>query len=216
MSALVFEHSGKQKRSLISGVEAALELPGFASSDEAKAIESALQDIQASIESETVSTQFMRQRTAETRSYIERLYDSLATAKILTAKVAMHLDSEWRNRLFEQLDDLLDADDWHEEDPPFGAGSYMTFLRLIILLNPMRRPGLGVSNAGNLIAAWTNTEDRLTFELMPNDNVRWALSCIVDGERERAVGDAQVARIPQILAPYSPERWFDAGYIPAA
>ncbi len=138
----------------------------------------------------------------------EKLYDTLARVKLLTAQVAMHLDTEWRSRIFEQLDDLLDAEDWHEDDDPIDASSFETFLRMIILHNPSRRPGFGVSNRGYLIAAWTSGSDRLTMECRPNDTVRWVLSCEVDGETERAAGETAVRRLMEVLAPYSPPRWF--------
>ena len=138
----------------------------------------------------------------------EKLYDALARVKLLTAQVAMHLDTEWRNRIFEQLDDLLDAKDWHEDDDPINASSFETFLRMIIFHNPSRRPGFGVSKCGYLIAAWTSGSDRLTIECRPNDTVRWVLSCEVDGETERASADTPVRRLMEVLAPYNPPRWF--------
>ena len=138
----------------------------------------------------------------------EKLYDALARVKLLTAQVAMHLDTEWRSRIFEQLDDLLDAEDWHEDDDPIKVSSFETFLRMIIFHNPSRRPGFGVSNRGYLIAAWTSGSDRLTTECLPNDKVRWVLSCEVDGETERAAGETPVRRLMEVLAPYSPPRWF--------
>ena len=138
----------------------------------------------------------------------EKLYDALAGIKLLTAQVAMHLDAEWRSRLFDQLDDLLDVEDWHEDDIPIKASSFKTFLRMIIFHNPSRRPGFGVSNRGYLIAAWTNDSDRLTVEFLPSDTARWVLSCEVDGETERAAGATPVRRLMEVLAPYSPRRWF--------
>lgn len=138
----------------------------------------------------------------------ERLYDALARVKLLTARVSMHLDTEWRSRIFEQLDDLLDAEDWHEGDDPIKASSFETFLRMIIFHNTLRRPGFGVSNRGYLIAAWTSGSDRLTTEFLPNDKVRWVLSCEVDDETERAAGETPVRRLMEVLAPYSPPRWF--------
>ena len=138
----------------------------------------------------------------------ERLYDALARVKLLTAQVSMHLDTEWRSRIFEQLDDLLDAEDWHEDDDPIKASSFETFLRMIIFHNTLRRPGFGVSNRGYLIAAWTSGSDRLTTEFLPNDKVRWVLSCEVDDETERAAGETPVRRLMEVLAPYSPPRWF--------
>ena len=39
-----------------------------------------------------------------TKSLEERLFDALASVKVLTSKIAMHLDRKWRDRLFAQLD----------------------------------------------------------------------------------------------------------------
>ena len=142
------------------------------------------------------------------QSLPEKLYDALARVKLLTAQVSMHLDTEWRSRIFEQLDDLHDAEDWHEDDDPIKASSFETFLRMIIFHNPSRRPGFGVSNRGYLIAAWTSGSDRLTIEFLPNDKVKWVLSCEVDDETERAAGETPVRRLMEVLAPYSPPRWF--------
>jgi hypothetical protein len=132
----------------------------------------------------------------------------LARAKVMTSQVAMYLDRDWRDRLFAQLDDLLNVDDWHEDDEPMLIASFETFLRLILHQKPERRPGLGLSHRGHLIAAWTAGADRLTLEFLRDDAIRWSLSCDITGERERAAGETHVARLPEILKPYSPERWF--------
>jgi hypothetical protein len=133
----------------------------------------------------------------------------------MTSNVVMHLDREWRDRLFAQLDDLLDVQDWHEDDEPLLDESFRTFLRLILYQQPKRRPGLGLSHRGHLVAAWTTGADRLTLECAPGDTIRWVLSCQIDGEHERAAGETHVARLPEILRPYGPDRWFaDADQTP--
>jgi len=152
----------------------------------------------------------------QAKSTAERLYDSLAEAKQLTAQVAMHLDSDLRRRLFAQLDDLLNLDDWHDDDTPLTGSSFSTFLRMILFVNPDRRPGLGLSNHGNLVAAWTVGGDRLTIECLPKDTVRWSLSCEIDGDRERAAGETQVVRLPDVLNSFKPQRWFARGSHSAA
>lgn len=149
-----------------------------------------------------------KRKSAVARTLAEKLYDSLADTKIRTSQVAMHLDESWRKRLFTQLDDLLDADDWHKEDEPVVGASFGTFLRMIVYQAPERRPALGVSNRGNLIAAWTSGADRLTLEFLPEDLVRWVLSCEIDGEIERAAGESPVRRLPLVMSAYQPDRWF--------
>jgi hypothetical protein len=141
----------------------------------------------------------------------ERLYDALARAKVRTSQVAMHLDRAWRTKLFQQLDALLDAEEWESGDSPLQEASFSTFLRTMIALDPDRRPGLGLTPSGNLIAAWTSGQDRLTLEFLPNGDVRWLLSCYDDERIERAAGETSVGRLPAALAPYAPARWF-GGY----
>lgn len=158
----------------------------------------------------------VRARQHASATTAERLYTALADAKVLTSKVAMHLSADWRARLFAQLDDLMNIQDWHDDDQPVLRTSFATFLRMIINQNPERRPGLGVSHQGNLIAAWSDSADRLTIEFLPNDLARWVLSCEIDGERERAAGETPIARLPEVLRPYKPERWFSDGRKAAA
>jgi hypothetical protein len=147
----------------------------------------------------------------------EQLYDALAAFKIRTAAVAMHLDRGRRSKLFGQLDSLLALDDWEREDAPPTIDSYSTLLRMLMLLRPQRRPGLGASADGHLIATWTAGADRLTIECMSKDIVRWHLSATIDGERERAAAETPLLRLAAVLRPYGPERWFqNANHLPAA
>lgn len=146
------------------------------------------------------------------RSLEEQLYDALAAFKIRTAAIAMHLDRDWRSKLFAQLDSLLSIESWEEEDLPPTVASFYVFLRLITFIKPERRPGLGATHDGNLIAAWTVGGDRLTIECLRQDKVRWALAVGPEGNRESAAGITGVARIAEVLEPYNPARWFsDAG-----
>jgi hypothetical protein len=138
----------------------------------------------------------------------ERLYDALAACKIRTAAVAMHLDPDWRIRFFRQLDNLMDIDNWEKEDLPVTEASFATLLRMLLFIRPKRRPGIGVTNDGNIIAAWTVGKNRLTIECRASDQVRWVV-VIYDGEeRESGAGETQLPRLMHVLAPYQPQRWF--------
>ena len=132
---------------------------------------------------------FSGHRPVAPQNLTEELYDALASFKVRTALVAMHLDREWRVRLFRQLDSLLAIEDWEKSDVPPSLASYSTFLRMLTFLRPLRRPGLGATHDGHLIATWTTGEDRLTIECLPKDIVRWHLSVTIEGERERAAAE---------------------------
>jgi hypothetical protein len=145
-----------------------------------------------------------------------QLYDALAAFKVRTATVAMHLDLDWRCRLFQQLDSLLTVADWEADDRPPSLSSFSTFLRMLILLRPDRRPGLGATSDGILIATWTSDHDRLTIECLSDDITRWQLAVTIDGERERAAAITPLTRLKEVLTPYGPQRWFGyANHVPA-
>jgi hypothetical protein len=148
-------------------------------------------------------------RTHE-QSLEERLFDATANVKILTSQIAMHLAREWRDKLFRQLDSLHDPKEWEPEDEPVRQASFATFLKAIIQIKPRRRPGLGLTHTGNLIAAWTEKTERLTVEFLPNDRVRWVIGRLRDDEPEHIAGQTHVSRLPDALAPYEPAIWFSA------
>jgi hypothetical protein len=144
------------------------------------------------------------------RSLEESLFDATAAVKTLTSQVAMHLDREWRAKLFRQLDSLHDPAEWEAGDSPVGKASFVTFLKAICDLKPERRPGLGLTSMGHLIAAWTTARnDKLTIEFLSNDQVRFVLSIVYVGETERIAGKTNVARLRERLSQFEPNRWFD-------
>jgi hypothetical protein len=184
---------------------AMISAPSLGTSAVSKFIEQRLQEITRP------TPTFSGLRPVPAKSLEERLYDSLAEFKVRTALVAMHLDHNWRSRLFRQLDSLLASADWEVEDQPPTLASYSTFLRMLTLLQPDRRPGLGATSDGDLIAAWTSGDDRLTIECLAHDIARWHLSVTIAGERERAAGITPLPRLRDVLNPYSPQRWFEHG-----
>lgn len=142
------------------------------------------------------------------QSLNERLFDAKANCKIKMSEVSMYLTEEWRKNLNTQIDDLMDVENWDDEDKPVTTASFSTFMKMITFLKPAKLPGLGSAYNGNLIAAWTETDARLTIECFPNDSVRWVLSHIIDGMRESGAGISYIARLKSVLSPYNPERWF--------
>lgn len=138
-----------------------------------------------------------------------RIYDTLASFKIFTSQIAMHLDDAWRARLFRQLDSLLDTAEWDERDLPPTLASFGTFLRFILVAKPQDPPGLGATSDGRVVATWTRGSDRLTLDFFPADQARWSVSVGIDGETERAAGFVPIGRVMATLEPYGPARWFN-------
>jgi len=142
------------------------------------------------------------------------LFDVSAELKKLTSRVSMHLPPQWREVIFNQIDSLCDPEEWDEEDAFPSIPSFRTFLRLLLTLKPSKRPGLGMSGAGVLVAAWTNGRNRLTVECQPQDQVRWVLAREMEGRVERCAGQTTIERLSDCLAPYHPIIWFsDAQYV---
>jgi hypothetical protein len=142
------------------------------------------------------------------KSIEEILFDTLAAFKIFTSQVAMHLNVEGRDKLFNQLDLLLDPEEWPREDVPPELASYRTLLRALLVLTPGKMPGLGASSRGRLVAAWSTRDDRLTIQCLPNDRLRWSLSVRDGSERRAAAAESSLRHLIPELAPYAPERWF--------
>jgi hypothetical protein len=141
----------------------------------------------------------------------DQILEKRASLKRITATIAMHLDRGWRESLFAELDRLLDPEDWDESFKLPTEQSFSTFLRMIIYLHPTKRPALGLSATGHLLAAWSRGKDRITIECVGQDEVRWVLSRTVDGDRESGAGRTQLHRVPEVTAPYEPEHLFQDG-----
>ena len=157
----------------------------------------------------TPSPTSLEQRPLPEKNLEERLFDALAAAKMLTASVAMHLNRARRDKLFRQLNSLHDLAEWEESDEPLQRSSFGTFLKAMLTVNPQRQPGLGLSQAGHLIGAWTIDRDELTIEFLPNDWVKWVLARYKDDdEPRRFAGQTPVSELAEGLAPHRPEHWF--------
>ena len=122
----------------------------------------------------------------------------------------MYLEAQWRNKLFAQIDSLHDEDEWEYGDKPLQRDSFATFLKAICDIKPKRRPGLGLTPNGLLVAAWTEENSRLTIEFQPRNRVRWVISRTVDNEAEQFVADTNVSRLRTSLQPHNPSEWFSA------
>lgn len=132
--------------------------------------------------------------------------------KGIAGAVAMHLDADWRRRLFARLDEICDPEEWEVDCALPSEQSFSTFVRMIIYLHPTKRPSIGLAPNGNFLSAWRHGDDRITIESLANDEVRWSLSRTLEGERELAAGRVQIHRVPDVTDAYDPDPLFSNGH----
>lgn len=159
------------------------------------------------VENSTASSSLLATPNSQ-MSIEDRLFYAKADAKIFTSRVAMRIQDTWKKQLYRQLDSVLDADEWMEGDEPLAIGSYQTFLRLMFVLRPVIRPGIGLTSEGHLMATWQADNARLTIYCFADDALRYVLSHAVDGKRETHAGDASIERLLAVISPFQPEQWF--------
>jgi hypothetical protein len=102
-----------------------------------------------------------------------KLFDALVKLKVAVAKYAMHISSDERHRIFEELDSLLNCDDWHEGDTLPAADSLVAFLKWSIYSKRIDWTSLGVSNEGHILVAWRSPRVQLTAAFAVPDEVKW-------------------------------------------
>jgi hypothetical protein len=141
----------------------------------------------------------------------QRLALRLLSFKRMTSSIARYLDRAWHAQLFERLDILFDAEDWDSDFALPLEASFETFLRLIIYLHPTKRPGIGLSSRGYVLASWSKDGDRIVIECLPNDDLRWVLSQTNEGQRESAAGKNRIQRLIELIEGYEPDRFFKNG-----
>jgi len=137
-----------------------------------------------------------------------RIFDRLAAFKILTANVSMHMDASWRSALFDQLDFLLDPEDWDPSIPLPNETSYSTFLKLLIYLRPVERPSLGATDGGLMAANWLKSDSSLFVQFEPDSSLHWVVSRIHEGKREVVSGRTSIETLAPTLTAFRPEQWF--------
>ncbi|MFH1158736.1 MAG: hypothetical protein V1721_07660 [Pseudomonadota bacterium] len=134
----------------------------------------------------------------------ERLWDNRSELKIITSTYsASHLDSDIKAQLFSQIDWLLNSEEWEEGDNFADTESFKTLIKFILNSNPSRAPYLGLSDSGHLLASWVSESNKLILECLPRDCIKWFVSCVFDGKKERVGGEApSLERLLAVLTPF--------------
>jgi len=138
----------------------------------------------------------------------EQLYDVRMNAKIKTRALVNFLSREWQDKFFRQIDELHDLDDWEDADKPMRADSFDTFIKTLQVVKPSVRPGLGLTNDGNLVGSWGKKGDFLTIEFKPVSQLRLHYSIGEGEEKITSFTNTPVHSLTRVLAPYTPNHWW--------
>ena len=100
-------------------------------------------------------------------SFEEKLLNCLVSLKVSVSQYAMHLPKGEQSRLFARLDEVINVEDWHEEDTLPTSNSFISFPEMDYFSKNFSWSSIGVSNGGNLLVAWTTPNVTLTANFFP-------------------------------------------------
>lgn len=148
------------------------------------------------------------QRKTETKTGLppdtNRLEAELINARMMAmtimSRFSMHLSAHWRAKIFSRLDELLDPKEWGDDDGFLDALSLRTFLRFLLHSKAKTLPSLGLSNKGNIIAAWRSDSRRATIEFLRNDRCLIVLSVIEGDDPTILSFSGLVSEAPSLVA----------------
>ncbi len=140
----------------------------------------------------------------------EKLFDNLAHLKIMTAEYAIaYIDDSFRKQLFNQLDWILDPQEWEDGYALAKPESFKTLIKFILNAKPCQAPHLGLSDDGNLVASWRHGANKLMLECLSHERTKWFISLVFENEKERVSGEStSLKRLLEALSPYKKVGWF--------
>jgi hypothetical protein len=133
-----------------------------------------------------------RLRSVE-RPFAQRVEAALVELKTATAQYAMHLSAAQREAVFGQLENIINVDDWYEEDIFPKLGAFKDLLAWSIYAAVPQWHSLGVDDDGDVLVAWHSDEMTLTANFDGNRLVRWTSRYKDEGDNAaHAAGDCSL------------------------
>lgn len=115
--------------------------------------------------------------------------------------VSMYLDRNLREKITRQLRNLFNVDEWDEDDVPVNVGSFRSFVRALILIEPLQRPMLALNQQGGVIAMWGENDSRFVLDFFPRDRLRWFAVSPNEDENvaDKSVGETSIEKLGGII-----------------
>lgn len=143
------------------------------------------------------------------RSVRDELASRLSACQREMSLLAMHFSADFRERTLRQLKNLLDPNEWENDDTHIQTSSFRSFIRAMAVLRPIERPMLGLSDQGNILAMWASGGSRLTFEHLANDRLKWFISANSKAGPDSAAGVTTIAKLAHIADAQGMRALFD-------
>jgi hypothetical protein len=129
------------------------------------------------------------------KSFEERVEGALVGLKSTIAQFAMHLSPEQQEVLSDQLSNIINIDDWYEEDQFPMQSALRDLLAWSIYAQLPGWDSLGVDDDGRVLIAWHTPQLTLTANFDGNHLVRWTSRQQAEGETPaHTAGDCSLRR----------------------
>jgi len=127
------------------------------------------------------------------KPFEQRVDDALVALKAATAQYALHLSSDQRDTIFDQLENIINVDDWYEDDEFPKLSAFKDLIAWSIYAEVPQWHSLGVDDDGDVLVAWHTDEVTLTANFGGNRLVRWTSRYKGEGDAfAHAAGDCSL------------------------
>ncbi len=109
------------------------------------------------------------------KSLSEQLFDKSVQLKVQISQFAMHLSREDRSRTFQEIDRLLNVEDWYEEDQLPNDVAFQELVKWAVYAKNYDWTSLGISNSGAMLVAWRVSQSIMTATFSGVRSVRWTV-----------------------------------------
>jgi len=138
----------------------------------------------------TQGSKAIERKVFEADSLKNRIFNSAVELKVAVSQYAMHLSNEVRHKLFDDLDAVINVDDWYEEDELPRYVSFRDFLKWTIYSKRFDWLSLGVSDDGSVLLAWRKGDAVLTANFGGRGRVSWTAKTPSESGEAYAAGES--------------------------
>tara|TARA_R110002095_G_scaffold183373_3_gene160565 strand:+ start:1311 stop:1892 length:582 start_codon:yes stop_codon:yes gene_type:complete len=128
-----------------------------------------------------------------------QLFENRSNLKQMISKIAMHMKDDVRKDFFKQLDNLLDIEEFTDDDSLINPRSFHSFLNFFAVTSGLKRIALTVAPSGNTVASWLLDNESLHIEFLSNSLATAVASLINEGEKETIVRQGSVLSMGRFL-----------------